>query len=258
MSKKKVPDGVKEISRWEALGPIIFGGIGLFGLYADLVGATEGTPFHPSSSTLFFLLLGLFWGILVVGFYRLHKWAYVIIRVMIIGSPDPLGHRQLIDSLEVRRRVRSRMESEALGAQVGPDFSDNPLNPTSHNRSLSSNGGSMIDWRLVGYVVVLWAVLFLGKRFAGGLWRKNLVERGGPHQAGLILAVAAVLTPVLLFFSAFVANLWHPSLSLLALAVGVSAPIFVVGYGFGRYMYSIYSEPEVERLRQLDGARQKR
>ena len=116
----------------------------------------------------------------------------------------------------------------------------------------------MIDWRLVGYVIVLWAVLFLARRFARGLWRKNLVERGGPHHSGLIVAVSAVLMPVLLFFSAFAANLWHLSLSSLALVVGVCIPIFVVGYVFGRYMYGIYSEREVDRLRQLDGACQKR
>ena len=97
--KKVVPQPVKEIARYEAVSSILLVGSGASIIFIRLL--TERT-LDPIGCFLF--LSGLVSGVLVFSFYRLHRWAYSILRVIIIASgPNILYNRDLINTPEVRR-----------------------------------------------------------------------------------------------------------------------------------------------------------
>lgn len=113
----------------------------------------------------------------------------------------------------------------------------------------------MIDFSAIIYFIALLGVLLVCKLLVGRLWRENLLERGGPRRSGLILALSGILAPVLLVISAIFLNVFKISLYSLAVLLSVllliSLPLFLGCYITGRHMYNLYSDREVERLRQL-------
>lgn len=112
----------------------------------------------------------------------------------------------------------------------------------------------MIDWQLVvGYVIAFLGV-WICRRYARRLSRENLFSRGGPHRAGLIMALSAVLIPVLVFLPVIFFNLFNLRLVslafLLEILACISIPLLLGGYALGRHGYNVHSPAEVQRLNQ--------